>query len=190
MPARYPASRPGGVLRMDHRSAGWLSDGRTPPTIANTSGERDEVYRFETVPLVFATQMLAPSKATPWGLTPTANVPSTVPSLASNSVTVLSLLFATQMLTPSKATPWGPAPTAKVPSVAPSLRAALASDRSREGAIRVARVVGQLHADAVAHLGVWEAEDVVGATLRLVRDRIIDIFGPAAWDEASRFEAS
>ncbi len=70
------------------------------------------------------------------------------------------------------------------------LSSALASDSSREDAISVARVVVQLHGDAVADLGAWEAEDVVGATLRLVRDRIIDIFGPMAWDEASRFEAS
>jgi len=41
--------------------------------IANTSGERDEVYRFETVPLVFATPMLAPSKATCCGAMPTVN---------------------------------------------------------------------------------------------------------------------
>ena len=64
------------------------------------------------------------------------------------------------------------------------LRAALASPSySREAAVRVARIIRELHADAVAELGAWEAEDLVGATLRLVRDRIVDIFGPAAWDE-------
>jgi len=69
------------------------------------------------------------------------------------------------------------------------LRAALASQSySREAAIRVARIVRQLHADAVAALGGREAEDVAGATLRLVQDRIVDIFGPEAWDEASRSE--
>jgi len=67
------------------------------------------------------------------------------------------------------------------------LRAALASQSySREAAIRVARIVSQLHADAVAALGDQEAEDVAGPTLRLVHDRIVDIFGPAAWDEAAR----
>lgn len=69
------------------------------------------------------------------------------------------------------------------------LRVALASDGGgREATIRVARIVRQLHADAVAELGPREADELVGAALRLVRDRLIDIFGPAAWDEASRSE--
>ena len=69
------------------------------------------------------------------------------------------------------------------------LRAALASQGySREAAIRVGRIVRQLHADAVAALGDHEAEDVAGSTMRLVHDRIVDIFGPAAWDEASGSE--
>ena len=56
---------------------------------------------------------------------------------------------------------------------------------NRKDAIRVARVVHQLHVDAVAELGEGEAEDLIGATLRLVRDRVIDIFGRSAWEEAS-----
>src|SRR5258708_39480731 len=69
------------------------------------------------------------------------------------------------------------------------LRAALASQSySREAAIRVGRIVRQTHADAVAALGGRAAEDVAGATLRLVQDRIVDIFGPEALDEASRSE--
>ena len=57
--------------------------------------------------MLFATQMLAPSKATPRGSVPTAKVPSTAPSLARSLVTVLLLSFVTQMLAPSKATPSG-----------------------------------------------------------------------------------
>jgi hypothetical protein len=71
------------------------------------------------------------------------------------------------------------------------LRTPLASPSySREDAVRVARIVCHLHEDAVAELGDWEAEDLAGATLRLVRDRIIDIFGRAAWDDASRADTS
>jgi hypothetical protein len=67
------------------------------------------------------------------------------------------------------------------------LRAALASENhSRDDAIRVARIAYRLHADAVAQLGAHEAEDLAGATLRLVRDRLVDIFGAKAWDEALR----
>jgi hypothetical protein len=68
------------------------------------------------------------------------------------------------------------------------LSAALVGERPRVAAMRVARIVQQLHADAVAELGEREAEDLVGATLRLVRDRVIDIFGPSAWDDASRID--
>jgi len=67
------------------------------------------------------------------------------------------------------------------------LTAALGSDHhAREDSIRVARIVRHLHADALGTLGEREAEDVAGAALRLVRDRVMDIFGPAAWDEALR----
>ena len=62
---------------------------------------------------LFATQMLAPSKAMPMGLEPALNVPKTAPSLARSLVTVLLSLFVTQMLAPSKATPAG-VPTGKV----------------------------------------------------------------------------
>src|ERR1700730_14058424 len=61
------------------------------------------VYNFETVPPKrFATQTLAPSKATPNGWFPTGNVPKAVPSLARNLVTLLLPEFVTHILTPSK----------------------------------------------------------------------------------------
>src|SRR5438874_5067287 len=67
------------------------------------------------------------------------------------------------------------------------LNAALVSDHhAREDSIRVARIVRHLQADALTALGEQEAEDTGGATLRLVRGRIVDIFGPAAWNEALR----
>jgi hypothetical protein len=67
------------------------------------------------------------------------------------------------------------------------LSAALASENhGREDAVRVARIAHRLHADAIAQLGEHEAEDVAGATLRLVRGRIVDIFGAEAWEEALR----
>jgi hypothetical protein len=76
---------------------------------------------------------------------------------------------------------------AAVLGVPAMLSAALASgDHGRDDAIRVARIARRLHADALAELGDTEAEDLAGATLRLVRDRIIDVFGPAVWDETSR----
>jgi len=56
----------------------------------------------------------------------------------------------------------------------------------REDAVRVARIVRRLHLDAVAELGEREAEDLVGATLTLIRARVVDIFGAETWDEASR----
>jgi hypothetical protein len=52
--------------------------------------------------LVFATQMLAPSKATNWGPLPSAKSPSFDPSLASRLVTLALPLFATHMLVPSR----------------------------------------------------------------------------------------
>jgi hypothetical protein len=64
------------------------------------------------------------------------------------------------------------------------LRAALNSRDDRAEAVRVARVVRQLHADAVAELGELEAEDLVGATLQYVRDRVAAVYGDAAWEEA------
>src|SRR5205814_10734520 len=63
---------------------------------------------------LFATQMLAPSKATPWGLEPTAKVPSSAPSLARSLLTSLLTAFVAQMLVPSKASAMGWVPTAKV----------------------------------------------------------------------------
>ena len=69
-------------------------------------------------------------------------------------------------------------------SIPVMLRAALRRPEDRAEAVRVARVVRQLHADAVAELGEVEAEDLVGSTLQYVRDRVIDVYGPAAWDEA------
>ena len=64
------------------------------------------------------------------------------------------------------------------------LRAALMRPEDRTEAVRVARVVRQLHADAVAELGDFEGEDLVGATLQYVRDRVVDVYGPAVWEEA------
>jgi len=46
-----------------------------------------------------------------------------------------------------------------------------------------ARIVRRLHLDAVAELGESEAEDLVGATLTLIRARVVDIFGAETWDE-------
>lgn len=66
------------------------------------------------------------------------------------------------------------------------LRAALTRPEDRAEAVRVARVVRQLHADAVAELGEVEAEDLVGSTLQYVRDRVVDVYGPAAWEESAR----
>src|SRR5260221_14107191 len=68
----------------------------------------------------FATQMLAPSKATPLGWSPTVNVPRRVPSLARSLVRVLLPPFAAQTLAPSKATPLGCSPTVNVPRREPS----------------------------------------------------------------------
>ena len=64
------------------------------------------------------------------------------------------------------------------------LRTALMRPEDRADAIRVASVVRQLHIDAVAEFGEIEAEDLVGSTLQYVRDRIVDVYGQAAWDEA------
>ena len=64
------------------------------------------------------------------------------------------------------------------------LRAALMRPEDRADAIGVARVVRQLHADAITELGELEAEDLVGSTLQYVRDRIVDVYGQAAWEEA------
>jgi hypothetical protein len=49
----------------------------------------------------------------------------------------------------------------------------------------VAHLIRQIQTRAVAALGHSEAEDLVGATLRHVHDRVIDIFGPEAWEEAA-----
>ena len=61
---------------------------------------------------------------------------------------------------------------------------ALKRPGARAEAIRVATVVRQLHADAAAQLGDAEAEDLVGNTLRYVKNRLVDLFGAAAWDES------
>lgn len=70
---------------------------------------------------LFATQILAPSKATPTGVPPTLNVPRLAPSVDRSLVALLLPKFATQILFPSKARPAGAVPTAKVPRTAPSL---------------------------------------------------------------------
>lgn len=66
------------------------------------------------------------------------------------------------------------------------LRAALVRSEDRADAIRVARVVRQLHADAITEFGELDAEDLVGSTLQYVRGRIVDVYRPAAWEEAAR----
>src|ERR1035438_8983080 len=73
--------------------------------------------------VLFATQILVPSKATPSGLLPTVYVPTTAPVLASNLVTLPLPPVVTQMLVPSKATPYGPLllPSEYVPTTAPLL---------------------------------------------------------------------
>jgi hypothetical protein len=65
------------------------------------------------------------------------------------------------------------------------LRVALRQPEDRAEAIRVARVTRQLYADAVAELGEYEGHELVGATLQYVRDRVADVFGQEAWEEAS-----
>src|SRR5437899_2822619 len=69
----------------------------------------------------FATQMVAPSKATATGAVPapTVKVPSLAPLLAWSLVTSPLFSLATQISAPSKATPIGSLPTLKVPSLAP-----------------------------------------------------------------------
>jgi hypothetical protein len=66
------------------------------------------------------------------------------------------------------------------------LRVALRSADDRAQAVGVARVARHLYADAVAELGEVEAEDLVGATLQYVRDRVMAVYGEAAWEEAVR----
>ena len=70
-------------------------------------------------------------------------------------------------------------------SVPVMLRTALIRPEDRADALRVAHVVRQLHADAIAEFGKTEAEDLVGSTLQYVRDRIVDVYGQAAWEEAA-----
>jgi len=83
------------------------------------------LYSFEMLSYVrfprFATQILAPSKATATGAPGTGKLPRLAPLLARSLVTVLLLEFVTHMLVPSNATPVGTLPTAKVPSNLPSL---------------------------------------------------------------------
>ena len=66
------------------------------------------------------------------------------------------------------------------------LRVALRSPDDRAEAVGVARIARHLYADAVAELGEVEAEGLVGATLRYVRDRVMAVYGDAAWDEVVR----
>jgi hypothetical protein len=71
-------------------------------------------------------------------------------------------------------------------SVPIMLRIALKSADDRAEAVGVARVARHIYADAVAELGEVEAEDLVGATLRYVHDRIMAVYGETAWEEAVR----
>ena len=81
----------------------WLISQSHPRLGGGWSSKRTLLcYNFETVvPPKFATQMLAPSKATPSGSLPTLNVPRVAPVLAFNFVTVAPLKSATQMFPPS-----------------------------------------------------------------------------------------
>src|SRR6266700_2054242 len=77
---------------------------------------------FEIVLLSrFATQTLAPSKASPLGPSPTPNVPSPEPSLIIKRVTEALFELLTHTLIPSEITERGPLPTKNVPSTAPVL---------------------------------------------------------------------
>src|SRR6266545_1667011 len=95
---------------------------RGDPAAAASLGRRDPwTHSLDTVPLNwFATHTLAPSKATPSGLSPTGKVPREAPSEARSLDTLLLPWFVTHTLAPSKATPTGLLPTEKVPRVAPS----------------------------------------------------------------------
>lgn len=66
------------------------------------------------------------------------------------------------------------------------LRVALKSPDDRTEAVGVARVARHLYAEAVEELGEVEAEDLAGATLRYVHDRILAVYGETAWEEAER----
>jgi hypothetical protein len=66
------------------------------------------------------------------------------------------------------------------------LRVALNGADHRAEAVGVACVARHLYANAVAELGEVEAEDLAGATLQYVRDRIMAVYGETAWEEAVR----
>ena len=66
------------------------------------------------------------------------------------------------------------------------LRGALRGPDDRTEAVGVARVARHLYAEAVEELGEVEAEDLAGATLRYVRDRLLAVYGETAWEEAVR----
>jgi len=66
------------------------------------------------------------------------------------------------------------------------LRVALRSPDDRAEAVGVARVARHLYSDAVTALGEFEAEDLFGATLGYLRERILAVYGESAWDEALR----
>lgn len=61
---------------------------------------------------------------------------------------------------------------------------ALKSPQSRAEAIRVAGIMRRLYVDGVDQLGEVEAEDLMGNTLRYVQNRLVDLFGAAAWEES------
>jgi hypothetical protein len=66
------------------------------------------------------------------------------------------------------------------------LRVALRRPDDHTEAVGVARVARHLYAEAVEELGEFEAEDLAGATLRYVHDRILAVYGETAWEEAER----
>ena len=84
-------------------------------------GHSGAVYSFPTLLLLYpATQMLAPSNATPVKLVRGAfQYPLTCPSEARNSKTETAP--ETQIFCPSKAMPYGDVPPVKVPTTLPSL---------------------------------------------------------------------
>jgi len=52
--------------------------------------------------------------------------------------------------------------------------------------VRAKGVQSKCPACGHAEFGELDAEDLVGSTLQYVRARIVDVYGPAAWEEAAQ----